>query len=105
MAPTKRKSSETIRLDRCANPFEIEGHRGKSLRNMSTTMLEKFGICNKNSKICSQCRNRFYENSKTSCIDGTRIEESDHSKVNNSEFDCDTDLSPPKKITFLGKKS
>jgi len=106
MAPRKRKSSGTIiRLDRCANPFEIEGHKGKSLRNMSTTMLQKFGICNKNSKICSQCRKRFYENSKTSCIDGSRIEESDHSKGNNSEFDCVLIFPRRKKVAFLGKKS
>lgn len=39
---TSKRSRSTSHSDRCCNPYEQEGHKGKSLRNLSAAFRELF---------------------------------------------------------------
>lgn len=45
-----------IKSDRCANPFNVKGHRGRSLRKVSKILLSQFKGLTPQAKICGPCR-------------------------------------------------
>lgn len=57
-------------LDRCCNPYDREGHKGKALRVLSKNLKRKFPDILENSKICYDCRNY-----KIACTDDSEIME------------------------------
>lgn len=53
---SKNSSKFNRRTDRCANPFNLAGHIGKTLQKISEDMLMKFSNLHKADKICFSCR-------------------------------------------------
>lgn len=62
MSTTRRKTFQRIRSlshsDRCCNPYDKKGHRGKDLRNVSATFRKSFPETPSFAKICSDCRKK-----------------------------------------------
>jgi len=53
---------KTLHSDRCCNPFKKPGeigHKGKDLRRITQSVLDKFPRLPTNSKICSACRKKW----------------------------------------------
>lgn len=45
-----------IKTDRCVNPYNIEGHKGKGLRKIPQSLVTKFPSIPNGSVICYKCR-------------------------------------------------
>lgn len=83
--------TKDYRRDRCCNPFNKEGHRGKDLRRVSAEFHSKHTNIPVNAFICQKCRKESYINSPDSfnaSIDDTILEpenaineEPEHKKI------------------------
>lgn len=40
--------------DKCINPYEIVGHKGKNLRSVSANLKRKFPHLPDNARVCSE---------------------------------------------------
>lgn len=79
--------------DRCCNPFNEKGHRGKDLRIVSADFQSKHVDIPVNAMICHNCRSKSYANSSNSSYDSI------HDSV--LEPDNEIDEAPePKKLRF-----
>lgn len=99
----KNSSKQKLKSDRCANPYELDGHKGTDLRNMTQEMLGTFqNVALPTKIICQRCRNKYYQNKTVQAKCST-----DNRTSNLSEESCDSDSEPPpaKKSVCLEKKN
>ena len=81
-------------VDRCCNPFEINGHRGKDLRKISKSFLKDFPDLPDNSKICTECRKkRKLDDNKESLT--YNVQESDNCMEEDNFLNSKLDKSSP----------
>lgn len=53
---TLKRSRSLSHSDRCCNPYDEKGHRGKDLKSVSATFRKSFPETPSNAKICSDCK-------------------------------------------------
>lgn len=81
--------------DRCCNPHQTTGHKGRNLRNLSTNLKRKFPEIDLNAKICSDCRKKSNGPSYSELSD-TSENSSDISQMN---VDIDQNVSAEVNVT------
>lgn len=79
-------NKSNIHADRCCNPFQAVGHKGKYLRNVSENLKRKFPDIDDNAKICNECRKK----SKDASINRTPSDASEN-VLDANQMDVDQD--------------
>lgn len=78
-----------VRKDRCANPFNLEGHKGKALRKISESLLTKFPTIPDSAKICYKCRRLALSNCDVNSDSSSINDSLNSSLISNPSKDCD----------------
>jgi len=84
--------ANSIKSDRCSNPFGHDGHVGKDLRLISKNIRDKFPNLPSLAKICSKCKKEF------TSTQSHNIENEIQSQ------DSDSDYDPPTKRKCLSRE-
>lgn len=91
---TNRRKIIYHHQDRCINPLNLNGHRGRNLRKVSKDIIKRFSHLYKKNKICGSCRQLIYQSNDASNerIDErprrneAEVSDADNSSINDNEF-------------------